>query len=173
MSFVAPRTVNNPDGESSRSDLGIGEIGVKWRFYDRAGWSVAVAPLYEFNLREGAADRGVVDDVDALVLPLVFQYEWGDWRLNGELGYAWVRSDDDELLYGVAIARAISERTELLASIYGAPDTDFNDHGLAVRLGLDHQLADDFHLLFGVGTGLQNDEDKLEVDLFLGLQWFW
>lgn len=172
VAFVAPRIVSDPKGESKRSDFGISEIGIKWRFYNENNLQIAFAPLYEFNLRDGAVDRGIVDDANAWTVPLTFQYDWNDWTFLADVGYTIARGDEDGLAYGFAVSRPVSERTALMASIYGEPDTSFDDHGLAIRLGLDHQISDDFHLLVGVGTGLQNEEDDLDVDVYIGLQWF-
>lgn len=76
MSVTATRAVTGPDASESKSDFGPAAIGVKRRFPDRDGLQMAIAPFFETSLRDGAEDRGVIDDVNAWVIPVNLQYEF-------------------------------------------------------------------------------------------------
>lgn len=174
-SAVVARVEAKPDGDSSRSDFGAGEVAAKWRFVNSGPWQVAVSAVYGFNVRDGAVDRGVVDDTDTWAIPLDLEYDFSAWRLGAELAYAAVRDEEDEWGYGVAVYVPVGERVELLAEVAGATDTDWSDHSLSYRLGADVAVSDSFHVLVAAGAGLEDDfddGDELDLAAFLGLQWF-
>jgi len=174
MFGVLPRISNRPRGEPGKSDFGLAEIGVKWRFIASEALAMAIAPTYEFPARSGATDRDVVDDERALLLPLLAEYAWQVWRVAGQLGYIVNRGEPDGLSYAAALARPLSTGSEIMFMLYGESADGFDERSLAWRLGLDMELAADFNLLLGVGTGLRDpDGDDLRLDLFLGLQWAW
>jgi hypothetical protein len=173
-SFAVPYVFVSPDNESSDSDLGNLSIGYKWRFVNSDRLQVAFAPAYAFGIRLSAALRGVGDDTDILFLPLNFQYEIGDWSLNGEFGYVSVQSADDAVGYGAALSRPVGQRTVIMFELYGGSDTDFDNDDLNFHIGFDTELRTDFHLLFSAGSGLREPTGatELDYDIFLGLQYF-
>ena len=117
-------------------------------------------------------NRGVIEDTHALTLPVVLEKVLGDWAVGGQFGYISVRNDPDELTWGLYATHPISTSVVALASIYGGPDKHFDKHGTAARIGLDITVTEAFHMLLGIGTGLENDPDSIDLDAFLGVQWF-
>lgn len=173
-SAILTRAVNDPAQGSSKSDLGPGAIGVKWRFLARERLQMSVAPYYERHLRNGAVDRGVTDEIEAWVLPIELQYELTAWRFNAEVRYAAIEHAGNEWSYGVAAAYPVTERLELMGEVHGGADRELRDDQLAYRFGLDFAATPTFHLLASVGAGLDETEDDEDLDLqaYLGLQWF-
>jgi hypothetical protein len=150
------------------------EIGVKWRFVDEDNLQLAVAPLYVFGVSASRARRGIGDENDVFGLPFLLEYGFGEWRLNASLGYEAVNNDRDGLAYGAALAHPFGARTEILFEIYGSADTEFDDDVLNFHVGFDAEIAEDLHLLFAAGSAIRDPDDgeKLDFDLFLGLQFF-
>ncbi len=174
-SAVVTRVESRPEGESRRSDFGAAQVAAKWRFVNSGPFQAAVSVLYEFNVRNGAVDRGVVEDTDTWAIPLDVEYAFSAWRIGAELAYAGVRGEEDEWGYGVAAYLPVGERVELLAEIAGATDRDWSDHSYGYRLGADVAVSETFHVLISAGSGLEEDfdgGDELKFDAFLGLQWF-
>lgn len=174
ISAVASRLIDDPDDGTRRSDFGNAQIGFKWRFLDSERLSAAVAPLFQSDIRSGAVERGVTEDTDVIAIPFVFEYRWSEWRLNVEAGYGFAQDERDEWLYGMSAVRSLTRRTEWLMGVHGNPDRHWDDHGLAMRTGVDVVLNEHFHVLVGVGTGLENspDGEELDLDAYLGLQWY-
>ncbi len=170
---VAIRDIVNPDGGSTKSDLGLGAVGIKWRFLNHEKLQMSVAPYYTTNLRDGAVNRGVVDDTDAWTLPVEFQYEFSGWRLNAEVGYSWLQEASDEWAYGIAAAYPLSKRIEAMVEIHGGADHEFDDDGHSYRVGADITLKENLHLLVALGSSFhESGDDDLDLQGYLGLQWF-
>jgi hypothetical protein len=173
MSVVATRVAIDPDNGESRSDFGPAAIGVKWRFLKREQLEMSVAPFFEALPGDGAADRGIIEDINAWTLPVQAQYNFARWRLNAEIGYSAIHDADDEWAYGVAATRPLGESLEVMAEIHGGVLKDFDDHGMLYRIGLDWGALQNFHVLLSLGSSIRDSGDE-ELDLqgYVGLQWF-
>jgi outer membrane receptor protein involved in Fe transport len=173
LGVVATRAVADPDEGSRKSDFGPASVGIKWRFLDAGALQMSVAPFFETLLRDGAADRGVVEDVDAWVLPVQWQYQLAEWRLNAELRYAAISGDDNEWGYGVAAAYPVSENLELMGELHGGADRSLDDRGALYRLGADLRLSERWHLLVSAGAAFDEPgDDDTDLQGYFGLQWF-
>jgi hypothetical protein len=173
LALVAARIVHSPDDGGTKSDFGPGVIGVKWRFLNRGALQMSVAPYYETLLRDGAEDRGVIDDVDSWVIPVEFQYDLEGWRINGEARYAAIQDDRDQWGYGLAATFPVSPSLEAMFELHGGADRTFDDHGLLYRAGVDLAVSESFHVLASAGSGItESGDDDLRFQAYLGLQWF-
>lgn len=173
LGVVATRVVADPDPGSEKSDFGPAAVGLKWRFLDAGDLQMSVAPFYETLLRDGAADRGVIDEVDAFTLPVQWQYQLEQWRLNAELRYVAVSGDSNEWGYGVAAAYPVNERIELMAELHGGADRSLDDHGVLYRFGADVALSERWHLLMALGGSItEPGDDDVDLQGYFGLQWF-
>jgi hypothetical protein len=173
LGMVATRVIADPDDGSRKSDFGPAAVGLKWRFLDAGELQMSVAPFFETLLRDGAADRGVIDDINAATLPVQWQYQLSQWRLNAELRYVAVSGETNEWGYGVAVARPVNERIELMAELHGGTDRSLDDHGVLYRLGADVTLAERWHLLVALGSAISEPgDDDVERQGYFGLQWF-
>lgn len=170
-----PYVYTDPDHDSSESDFGNLELGIKWRFWNSDKFQVAFAPVYAFGVSRKTALRGIGDDTDVAAFPLALEYQINDrWRLNTSAGYASVDKGDDKWDYGAALAYGLDNRWELLFELAGATDTDFDEDVLDIRAGFDFALTDSVHLLFSAATGLREPggEEELNYDLFFAVQFF-
>ena len=173
LGVVATRVVVDPDPGSRKSDFGPAAVGLKWRFLDAGDLQMSVAPFVETLLREGAVDRGVINDVDVWALPVQWQYQLDEWRLNAELRYVAVSGETNEWGYGVAVARPVNERIELMAELHGGADRSLDDHGVLYRFGADVALSERWHLLMALGGSIDEPgDDDIELQGYFGLQWF-
>lgn len=166
------RLVIDPDPGSSKSDWGEGAINVKWRFINTDVLQVALSPAYVFNLRDGAVDRGIADDLNDWIVPLDLEYDFGAWRLGGEASYTVTRGAKDTWGYGVAAYLPVRDNVDLMFEFYGDTDQDFDNSNSAVHLGAEIGLAAGTAILFSVGTGLADADgsDEFDLDVFLGLK---
>jgi outer membrane receptor protein involved in Fe transport len=173
LAFVATRVVHSPEEGPTKSDFGPGAIGVKWRFLHGEALQMSVAPYYEMLLRDGAEDRGVIEDVDAWVIPVEVQYDFESWRINGEARYATIHDDRDQWGYGVAATFAVRPSVEAMVELHGGADRTFDENGLLYRVGIDFAVSDSFHVLASAGSGVtESGDDDLRFQGYLGLQWF-
>lgn len=173
LGVVATRVVSDPDDDARKSDFGPGAIGIKWRFLDAGDLQMSVAPFFEALLRDGADDRGVIDDVDTWVLPVQWQYQLAEWRLNAEVRYAAVNGEGDEWGYGVAAVYPVTERLELLAELHGGADRSLDDRGALYRLGADLRVSERWHVLVALGSAFDEPgDDDVHLQGYFGLQWF-
>jgi len=174
VALVATRAVVSPDDGATKSDFGPGAAGVKWRFLHRERLQMSIAPYVETLLREGAADRGVTEDLDAWVIPVQFQYEFNAWRLNAEGRFSAITGEKNEWGYGIAAAFPLSDRFELMAELHGDADRNLGDHNMLYRVGVDVSLNERWHLLASAGSSVHesDDEDPLHLQGYIGLQWF-
>ncbi len=175
LSAVYPYAWVDPTGDDSHTHFGNLAIGFKWRFYDGERLQLAFAPAYAFGIVLSAALRGIGNDTDILFLPVNFASSLGgDWTLNGEFGYVSTQDDTDGFGYGIAIGYPVGAKTRMMFELYGGSDTDFEQDRLNFNVGLDHRIGSAWHLLGAAGAGLREPDsrDKLDFNVYLGVQYF-
>jgi outer membrane receptor protein involved in Fe transport len=176
IAVTYPYIYTDPDDESSESDFGNLELGIKWRFWNSDKLQIAFAPGYTFGVNRKTLEHGIGDGDHVALFQLAAEYQINDrWRLNTAAGYASVRGGDDKWDYGSALAYGLNGRWELLFELTGTTDTDFDDDALNIRAGFDLTLTDDVHLLFSAATGLREPDgtEALDYDLYFGIQFFY
>ena len=163
--------VDNDEG--SKSDWGNGAVGIKGLLWSSGGWALTSQPAWIFNISDTSARRGVSDDFNIFVLPVEFGYEAEEWRWWTELGHSWADGEgQEEWLYGAVVGRSAWKGAELLAEINGT-DPERDDRSLQARIGLDQEIAENWHLLISVATGLEGPEGgELDWGAFVAIQWF-
>ena len=175
MSVVLPLQKIDEPGQPSKTDLGYGEVGVKWRFFKNDSTEFAFAPAYVLPLNNASTIRGVIDDVRILNLPLLAGWELGDWSLLAQLAYAISSKSGNGWDYGVAGGYQVSAKMQLLAEVYGATDSRVSQTDVNYNLGFDYGFTERFHLLVSARSKLYSDlpsEERLKYGWFVGLQWF-
>ena len=175
VSAAYPHVVVDPADASTDRDFGNLELGFKWRFYNGEKLRLSVAPAYLFGLSLSAALRGIGEDTDIIALPAQLEYDLpGEWRINGELGYAVIRDGTDEWGYGVFLSHPLGSRAEAMVELYGATSSEFDESVLNFTLGIDYAFTDALHLLGSVGSGLREPagSEELDYEFFIGLQYF-
>jgi hypothetical protein len=174
LTFEIPWLVLSQEGERTKGGLGNSSVGVKWRFLDEKtqGLSVSVFPQIEFNNPgSSSADRGLVNQGTAFLLPLEFGKRWGRFAVSAEFGYAVKEYLTDEWSYGLAAGYAVTDRLELLAEIHGTTQKDFENDELVFNIGTRWKLTQHAILLASVGRAFYSPEgDKAEFLSYLGVQ---
>ncbi len=173
LSAVLPWDEVEEPGIPSESGVGNAEIGFKIGFFTSEYLDLAFAPLYAFDISDSSVRKGVADPVNVLTLPLEAEYRWDTWRLNAELAYNVTASGPNDWGYGAAMIRPLNDRVEIMFEVFGGASQSFSEDDLAAHMGFDFAITDKFHILTSIGTGLGNsDQDKMDVDFYLGVQWF-
>lgn len=158
LKYEVPWLVLDERGERMKNGLGNSLIGVKWRFFDqdRQGIDMSVYPQFEFNNSDSSAERGVVDRGLELVLPVQLQKSFGSISFNPEFGYTFREYNDNEWIYGLALAYEASRNLELLAEIHGTTGQDFEDDELLFNLGARCELSETYSLLVAAGRSFRS-----------------
>ncbi len=175
IAIVLPYVRADLDGAPTANKPGNAEIGVKYRFVNTDRWQLSFAPYYIFGVSDSAAQNGIGSANNTLALPVNAEYQINDrWRFNGEVTRFSVDDADDSWAWGVALAYAAREDTELLVELAGAADSSFDDHALDLRIGFDRTVSERFHVLASIASGLREPAGaaSLDADIFVGFQWF-
>ena len=175
MSVVLPMQKIDEPGEPSKTDIGYGEVSVKWRFFKNDSLELAFAPAYAVPLNDASTVRGVIEDIRILNLPLLAGWEFGDWSVMTQVAYAVSSKSGNGWDYGVAGGYQVNEKMQLLAEVYGATFSRASETDVNYNLGVDYGFTEQFHLLVSARSKLFSDlpsEERLKYGWFVGLQWF-
>ena len=157
-------------GERLRGGAGDVELGVKYRFLDRAksGWQAAIFPrLIAPTARRGFGERRV-----RLLLPLWVQKDIGDTSIFGGGGYEFNPGPGNRNFWqaGFAVTRAVGKRLSLGAEIvHQSPDSDAAAASTALGLGAIRKLGGPFALLFSAGPTFTAGRSGSHAYLALGM----
>lgn len=173
LKYEIPLQVIEWEHGATRTGLGNSLLGVKWRFADahHAGLDISVYPQFEFNNPTSAAERGVVEQGSALLLPVELARSWARVALNGEVGYQVVEEGDDRLRYGMAVGYDATEALELLAELHSESQADFSEEDLILEVGMRQDVASALTALFAIGTGIGGPRSaRSSLVAYVGLQ---
>lgn len=162
----------DPGGASAESDFGNPAVGIKWRLYNRNGLQIAFAPAHIFGISATAASLGVGSDSQILTMPIIVGYSFGQWALAGELAYAAIEDQEDEVAYGLLLGRPIGHRAKLMFEVFGATNSEFDDNFLNFNIGAAFTVTDSWHVLLSVGSGVSEPTGAKQLDYmaFFGIR---
>lgn len=168
------RTVIDEPGSSRRSDFDAIGFEFKWQLYAQDSIAVSIAPAYALPLTSSSHQRGIIEDVNVLSLPVIASYETGPWAFNVQLAFEATSSGPNASFAGLATGYALKDNLQLLAEVYTvrvsgekADETNWN-------VGVDYGLSDALALLFSYGSSLSSDfpaMEELDEAFFLGLRY--
>ena len=129
----------NEDGVVTRG-LGPTEFGVKYRFYDKNGLSAAIYPQITIdNSKKHSSDPSaeIEREGNTVYIPVIISKELGKYTVVTNTGYrhSYKSSEDDAIIAGVAIARALDERSRIMGEIYSERDRNLHNRRTDVRVG--------------------------------------
>jgi hypothetical protein len=170
--LAVPLAFDHPAGGPSQTGLGDVEVGLKYRFLDRAdeGWSAAVYPT--LDLATGDAGRGLGNGRAQLLLPVWVQRSLGPWSLDAGIGRLVNRAPGsrDSWFAGMLAQRSFGDGLSLGAEVYrrtsqaiGQPSAAGFNVGAIVNVAV-HQ-----NLLVSAGRGLTQLETN-RCSIFLAYQ---
>ena len=173
-SVAVARTVVDEPGSSSRSDLDAVGVEFKWQVYASESVAFSVAPSYSFPLTSSAHQRGIIEDVNVLSLPVIASYETGRWAFNVQLTYEATSSGPNGKFAGLAAGYALSDALQLLAEVYTVKVSGEKSDESNWTVGFDYALSDQLALLGSYGGSLSSDlpaNEELDEAFYLGLRY--
>jgi len=175
LKFEMPWLVETTSGSGTRSGLGNGNAGVKWRFFDGGdeGWKMSTYPQVESShfaptsWHHGLDDRGT-----SVLLPLQFEHALGPVDLGFDAG-RWVRpsGQSDSWIGGAVIGHEVRKGLEFMAELHDEAALGFRQDALTLNFGTRWELAECCTFIASAGTDLHNGlEDKRSFLSYVGLQ---
>jgi len=165
--FVGPS-----GGEGVKSGLDDSLLGVKWRFLDqdRSGFDMSVYPQLQVENPTGSVERGIAEPGPNLFLPFEVARDFGKFKLVGEVGYQYFRTQPNEWVVGVLGAIEASDKLELLAEVRTFSEKFLSNADVIINVGLRYALGSQFKLLASAGTGVNNVPQATSFIAYLGVQ---
>lgn len=168
------RVVVDEPGADKRSDFDAIGFELKSQVYSGEQWSLAVAPAYAFPLTSSSTDRGLVDDIRVLSLPLIATWESGNWSVDASIAVDVPSSGNKATFAALAGGYLITERWKLLAEVYRVDVSGAREDETNFNIGFDFALSEGLALLFSAGSGLSSNlpqADELDRAVFLGIRY--
>jgi len=170
---IARAIVDEP-GSGSRSDFDALGFEAKWQFYAEGNTAVALVPSYSFPLTNSSTDRGIIDDVRVLSLPVVASWESGNWTTDAQFAYDVTSTGPNSWFAGIAGGYQAADRIKILAEVYRTKSSGENDEETNWTLGFDVGVGEGLALLASVGGSLDSDfaaADELDNTFYLGFRY--
>lgn len=172
LHLMVPLAFDRVSGGSTHFGAGDVETGIRYRFLDDdpKGWqpSVAVYPLVDFPT--GNATENLGTGRTHYFLPLWFSKTFGPWVPYAGGGY-WINPSPNNRnwFFGTAGAlRELSDKWTVFGEVFHATSSKV---GLKVQTGFDvgarYNLTTHHHLVFTIGTGLQNRTQTNQITSYL------
>lgn len=160
------------DDESHIEGIGNAKIGIKWRFYENRSGDLLISTYPQYTLvpikksyRNGAAE---IDQ--AIFLPIEISKKIGSFAVTGELGYLSVKSNRDEIEYGIVAGYEVLEHLELLAELHNASAIGGGNNTMITNGGLKYWVLPRYSFLFSAGRELATPEVSKSTLFYVGLQ---
>lgn len=129
---------HGPDGDSSRG-MGPTDIGLKYRFYDRKGFSAAIYPTVtvDNSSRRDSQGEKMESGGNAIYIPLILSKDIGNYTVVTNTGYrrSFKDRDDDSIIGGISVGKAINETTRVMGEVFSERDRNFHNRRTDVRVG--------------------------------------
>lgn len=175
LKFELPWLVQDEPGGESRSGVGDGLIGVKWRFYDAGenAWQVSVYPQMGFGFPQATStSNGLADNGTSYLLPFEFTRGFEGFDINFELG-RWVRpaQQADSWIAGLVLTHEVHKGLELIAELHDESAMHQDQDELILNFGTRWDMSERYTLLLSAGRDLHNTlSSRNTLMTYLGLQ---
>jgi hypothetical protein len=148
---------------------GIGDaaLEVKWRLFEKEGFSLALKPGISFPT--GDDDKGLGTGKIGGQIFLIATEEIGSWAFHGNLGYIRNENDADELkdIWHASIAAQyeVIKDLNLVANIgmERNPDDEADDDPVFIIGGLIYSISENLDVDLGVKCGLTDSETDISA----------
>src|SRR5690349_13947047 len=131
---------------------------------------MSVYPQLQVENSTGSASRGIADPGPILLLTIEVSRDFAKFKLVGEVGYQYFRTQENEWVVGVLGLVEASDHLELMAEVRSFSQKFLNQGDVVVNVGLRQTLSSKFRLLASVGTGLTNTPGATSFIAYLGIQ---
>ncbi len=157
------------NNETLYDERGISDtpFEVKWRFFEKAGWSLALKPGLTFPT--GDERRGLGTGKIGYRIFLIASKEWGAWAFHANLGYIGNEDKvDQEKNIGhasFATTYQVVKHLKIVGNIGVERSLDSTAHNDTAFLlgGVIYSLSNNFDLDLGVKSGLTSSETDWAV----------
>jgi hypothetical protein len=177
LKLDTPWLLSKADGAGVQSGLGGTDLGLRWRFIDRAraGFAMSIYPQVLVNALPGSYRRGLTAAGSTWFLPIEASTEIAGFGVDGEVGRYLASSpltralQPDAWAAGLILSRECLPELECLAEIRNtiAP----HDVQTLINLGGRRKLNDALTLLFALGHDFGPAAyDHQELLFYLGVQ---
>lgn len=157
------------------SSEGVSDIGLelKWRLYEKGGWSLALKP--GLTLPTGNEDKGLGTGKVTLSLFFITTYEQSPWAVHFNAGY--IRNENiieerkDIWHLSMACTYEVIEDLKIVGNIGIERNTEkeSSTDPAFILVGLIYSLSKDLDIDTGVKVGL--NEAETDYSLLAGLAW--
>jgi len=164
----------DPPGESSKSDIGELTLEYKWQVYAGDNTAISLVPAYTFPVKSSSTDRGIIEDLRVLGLPIVGSYAPGNWEFNAQYAYELTSTGPDAAFYGFSGRYSLTDALTVLGEVYhvdvlgeAVDETNFS-------VGFDYTFTPGWAVLFSYGGNVDSNlprEAELDAAFFLGLRY--
>jgi len=175
LHVILPGAYSREDGHTNWG-YGDTEIGLKYRFLDGGpegtGLMAGIFPLVV--VPTGDKGQGLGGGETQVFLPLWLQKDFGPWTTYGGGGY-WVNpgsGNKDYWFAGWLLQRQVTDHLVLGGEVfYQSADTLDSVDSTGFNLGGIYDFSSQQHVLFSVGTGIQNASETNSFSYYLGYQY--
>jgi hypothetical protein len=162
------------DGEVARG-RGDASLSVKWRFYEKEGFSLVFKP--DLLLPTGRDELGLGAGRVRWAANLAAAYEWGRFEVLGHLGYTHNRNRVGERRSlwhaSSALLYALTEKLRLLVD-YGrdsSPDPTGAAQPRELVVGTTYAISERIDLGLGIKNGLSDAADDKSLRAGIKIRW--
>jgi hypothetical protein len=175
LKFEMPWLYQTEANNTSRSGLGDGLVGVKWRFYDagKNAWQISTYPQVEFGFPlSNSAHNGLISSGTSYLLPIEIVHGFEGVDVNFELG-RWFRPAQqvDSWIAGCALTHQVKQGFELIAELHDESAMHQPQDELILNFGTRWDFSKQYTLLLSAGRDLHNTLGATNTSLtYLGVQ---
>lgn len=160
LKFELPWLVQDEANGESRSGIGDGLIGVKWRFYDdgEPGWQISTYPQWAFGLPQASSTQnGLADSGTSYLLPFEFARDFAGYEVNFEWG-RWSRPkpQSDSWIAGGVLTHQVGAGWELLAELHEESLLHRAQDQLVLNFGTRWAVSERYSWLLSAGRDVHN-----------------
>jgi len=166
------------DQHDRRLETGLGNpsLGVKWRFAEdtASGFALSTYPQLELVSPARTEAARLEPGGTSLLLPVEVTTRLGSLDVNAEVGYELVAHTSGEVVYGLAVGRAVTERLELAAECHATNNPSLSEQITVCSAAARDGFTDHLTLLAALGHGITGPSDERPtIAMYLGLQTAW
>jgi hypothetical protein len=176
LKFEAPISAARVVGQPYGAGIGPVGVGVKLNFYssDKHGVEMSVYPQIEFAPGSGAVDKGLAEDGQTLVFPVLFAKEFRYVTLVVNAGVEKpIHSADREVAgtAGISIGVPITRKWALMGELHGErPFHAADDRELIVNAGIMRAVGHIAVIYGNVGRTIVSEDGEAHTFLGIGLK---
>lgn len=169
LKYATAWLIHRDQADAESSGLDHSTIGIKWRFFSEPerGFDLSVHPQFRFREPGPSARHGLVEDENALVLPVQWQQTQGPWVFFAELGRHLPSKSADEWFYGVAVCRNLGPVVTVGAELHGTASRSLDEDQLVVNIGAHIEVGSVGALLITFGRDVRRHPGETAASTIL------